>query len=179
MFMRFATFMLWLASAALSHHAAASNDLTGETAVVHTLSLHVSVGGEEVMAPVFQMTSAAAAELFIGSSEQDGYTLVVNMLAPAGSGVSDGAGAQFVLWRGVPDKGVRLLDQVMVLGEKRKKKAGENVLHSPGAGQPVVLTVVSHAMQTVARTQSNALTPCKEAGEAASPGLRSSTPDPS
>lgn len=150
MFMRFATFILWLAGVWMSHHAAAADDLPGETTVLHTLSLHVSVGGEEVMAPVFQMTSAAPAELFIGSSEQDGYTLVVDMLEPAGPGTSDGAGAQFVLWRGVADKGVRLLDQVMVLGEKRKPKAGGNVLRSLGVGQPVVLTVVSHATQTLA-----------------------------
>lgn len=150
MFMRFATLIVLLASAAVSHQAAAADDLTGETTVVHTLSLHVSVGGEEVMAPVFQMTSDASAELFIGTSEADGYTLVVDMLGLAGSGASQEAAAQFVLWRGVPVKGVRLLDQAMVLGGKRNSKAGENALQSPGVGEPVVLTVVSHEMQTVA-----------------------------
>jgi hypothetical protein len=113
----------------------------------HILSLQVSVDGNEVMAPVLEMRSSTPAEVFIGSGDHDGYTLVVNIVDEDDNAAGT-VGAHFVLWRGGINRGARLLDDVLLLGDDRRRHVGKRTLQSSAAGPHAAVTVVSHSTYT-------------------------------
>lgn len=125
---------------------AALDDIAVDPVRVHTVSLQVSVEGRELMAPVFEMSSAAPAQLSIGTGGDDDDTLVVGIVDNVEPTDSDAVAAHFVLWRGQPEHGVRLLDDVVALGGAQQRNAGERALRSIGSDSAKV-TVISHATQ--------------------------------
>lgn len=159
MYRLFATFALWVVGILGSSTVAAVDDLAADKTSVHTLSLQVSVEGKEVMAPVFEMTSASPAQLSIGTGEVGEFTLVVDLLENVESAASDAVGAHFVLWRGQAGQGVRLLDEALVLGGDRQRQASERTLRSNGC-DAATITVVSHATQMKAKSESRARAAC-------------------
>ena len=126
---------------------ASADDVGRDQKVIHNLSLQVSVDGDEVMAPVLEMNAATPAEVFIGSGEDDGYTLVVDIMDEVDNATGS-VGAHVVLWRGGAGSGTRLLDDVLLLGGNRRGLAAERSLQSAGAGPNAAVTVVSHATYT-------------------------------
>lgn len=152
---------------------ASANDVARDGAVTHNLSLQVSVDGNEVMAPVIEMSSATPAEVFIGSGDDDGYALVVDIVDEVDKATGS-AGAHFVLWRGGAGRGTRLLDDVLLLGGNRRGHASEQSLKSGGAGQNATVTVVSHATYTRPKHELPARTACEgqEGSGAGSTGER-------
>ncbi len=146
MFRYFATLAFFVVGSVGSSNLAAVNRVALDKAAVHTLSLQVSVEGREVMAPVFEMSSVAPARLSIGTGGGDDHTLVVGIVENVEPADSDAVGAHFVLWRGQPEDGVRLLDDVIVLGGAQKRLGGEHALRSLGS-EAAMVTVVSYASQ--------------------------------
>lgn len=166
----FATIMMVAVGAFVPVAFASSSDSTDDMRLVHTLSLQVSVDGQQVMDPVFQMTSEAPAQLFIGSAEGDGHTLVVSIIEAEQKGRPlQSSGAHFSLWKGAVDSGVRLLDDVLVLGEGRRLKGAKDALHSRAAGQEASVTLVSHATQMMPRAGASARSSCSAMGGSVAP----------
>lgn len=159
MFKQFATFALFVVVSIGSSSVAAVDEVAAGAVNVHTLSLQVSVQGKEVMAPVFEMASGSPAQLSIGTGEGRDYTLVVDILENVESAGSDAVGAHFVLWRGQAEQGVRLLDDVLLLGGNRQRHASERALSSSGP-EAATVTVVSHATQMKSKGESGARAAC-------------------
>lgn len=148
MLKRFATILMWVMGLAVSVGAASGSSSADGMRLVHTLSLQVSVDGVQIMDPVFQMTAGAPAQLSIGSDDGEGHTLVVNIVEVEQEGrLLQDSGAHFVIWKGSVDSGIRLLDEVLVLGEGRRLLGARDALRSRMAGKEVSLTLISHATQ--------------------------------
>jgi hypothetical protein len=169
MFKHFATLALWVVGSLGSSNVAAMGEVATDTVSVHTLSLQVSVEGKEVMAPVFQMTSASPARLSIGSEEEGGYSLVVDILENVEPSADASVGAHFVLWRGQAEQGVRLLDDVLLLGGSRQRHSSERALRSSGP-EAATVTLVSYATQMKPQDESGMGAAC--VGRASSPNNR-------
>lgn len=146
MFKYAATLAIFAVGCFVASNVAVAHDVAVAAYRVHTLSLQVSVEGSEVMAPVFAMNSAAPARLSIGTGAEDDYTLVVGIVENVVPWDSDVVVAHFVLWQGQADHGVRLLDDVILLGGAQQQRVGERGLGSMGSGAAMV-TVVSYASQ--------------------------------
>jgi len=159
MFKQLATFALLVVVSIGSSNVAAVNAVAAGAVNAHTLSLQVSVQGKEVMAPVFEMASGSPAQLSIGTGEGNDYTLVVDILENVESAGSDAVGAHFVLWGGQAEQGVRLLDDVLLLGGDRQRHASERVLRSSGP-EGATVTVVSHATQIKSKGESGVRAAC-------------------
>lgn len=143
-----ATILMWVIGLIIPAGAAFGSSSADGMRLVHTLSLLVSVDGKQIMDPVFQMTSAAPAQLFIGTEEGNGHTLVVNIVETEQEGRPlQTSGAHFVLWKGAVGSGIRLLDEVLVLGGGHRLKGARDALRSRVAGQDVSVTLISHATQ--------------------------------
>lgn len=151
---------------------AAVGDTAADPVRVHTLSLQVSVEGRELMAPVFEMSSAASAQLSIGTGGDDDYTLVVGIVDNVEPAEPDAVAAHFVLWRGQPEHGVRILDDVVGLGGAQQRNAGERALRSIGS-DVAKLTVISHATQLKTLPGKKVRAACADLGTS---GAESSVP---
>lgn len=175
MFKCFATVLMWVIGFVVPAGAAFGSSSADGTRLVHTLSLQVSVDGKQIMDPVFQMTSAAPAQLFIGTEDGNGHTLVVNIVEAEKEGRHlQTSGVHFVLWKGEVNSGIRLLDEVLVLGEGRRLKGAGDALRSRVAGQDVSVTVISHATQLRPQKElpTHSSCPGVDGSEGANPGSK-------
>ncbi|WP_313345410.1 hypothetical protein [Stenotrophomonas sp.] len=107
---------------------------------VHHLSLRVMDEGREVMAPSVQMTAEGPVQLSIGT-EQDAYTLELDILERSDAMSADAAAMQVVLWRGAVGSGSRLLDRVILLTPNGD--AGSTGQQTTGAS----VELISHALE--------------------------------
>lgn len=140
---------------------------------VHTLSLMVSVDGKQVMTPVIGMAAGAPALVSVASDDLDGYTLTVDIIESDGADAREGVGAQFVLWRGTESAGVKLLDDVLVLGGDRRIQDQEPILRAESGGVSASITVVSYATHAQAQQTASANKSCAGAvGLPGSPALK-------
>lgn len=102
-----------LAGAMLMSAASTSVQAVNSAPEIQVMSLKVSIDGREVMAPVLGMPAAGRAEVSIGDSESDGYTLGVNRMKPDHSAGNVPDRLHLMLWRGSSHSGRPLLDKVM------------------------------------------------------------------
>ncbi len=87
----------------------------GDSVSVHTISLKVLVGGTEIMAPNLDVASGKTAYVTMNSKEKGSYTLQIDVVDDGADSVADPGGVQVVLWQGGVDKGIKLLDGVLLL----------------------------------------------------------------
>ena len=100
----------WVAVTAIPVSVQAASEMPEN---VQAMSFKVSINGREVMAPILGMPTAGRAEVSIGASERDGYTLGINVMKADQSTELLPLKLRLELWRGSSHNGKLMLDRVM------------------------------------------------------------------